>query len=75
MSTIVCDGCTRHVEEAETRRVAGQFHFCEACTPWCCVCHHSARDYTPQALDDWRVNGFRLNNRQFICGRCRWKPT
>ena len=69
-----CDGCgLSDARKAETLLVAGKFRFCSACLPVCCVCRRSCGD-DDAARDEWRVNGFRINNRQFICGRCRWRP-
>lgn len=72
MVSYLCDGCRRSWPEAIL--VSGRYRFCRDCHPVCCVCRRSSEGDSGADLDEWRVNGFRINNRQFICGNCRWKP-
>ncbi|MBI4338062.1 MAG: hypothetical protein HY683_09585 [Chloroflexi bacterium] len=53
-------------------RVGGKHWYCAACAPLCCMCRRPAAASPPEELDQWRVNGFLINNRQFICGDCDW---
>ncbi len=74
MDVYCCDGCgLGGVRVEEVVLVGERFPFCVACAPVCCVCHRSSTREDAAARGAWRVNGFRINNRQFICGRCRWR--
>ncbi len=72
MAPCTCDGCG--LSSADTILVSARYRFCPDCHPVCCVCCRSSGEDEEAERDDWRVNGFRINNRQFICGGCRWKP-